>query len=974
MTDTSSVATTQPIANQFPVTAPPLTSPVPNGTVSDAAQEDEPYTIKCICAFQDDDGHTVFCETCETWQHIECYYHGKDVPEIHTCADCEPRVLDAKRATERQRRLREQSEGGDRKPKRSGAKNQRKKAKDGDASTNGYSHQRNDSNSTRDQPPSKKVKTSHRASGSLSSLPGTPTLQSDSRKRAGSTALSSMSPTKPSMNNAPPPSPLPLYSSEFLELYDRDTGNVDMQGNLFDTLSLLGELGSWVRDPLLLPRSVNVREPKDVFTHLDYPLDPSQWPAISCNSKTDTSVEYDGKHPTWKYLNVESDVRKDDIVGEVKGKVGPLRNYCLDPNNRWKELRHPEPFVFFHPQLPLYIDSRKEGTKLRYVRRSCRPNVTLKTFITNGTEYHFCFVANQDIPANAEITAMWYLDPEIVSPGNGLIKQEGSLEGIQDSAAMCLSNILAHFGGCACDPSQTCLLSGIDRRRRPNNPGTKQQNGRRKKNKSKQVISPMGTGRANNSRAGSENIKNNEDEDQGGSRSTSGSVKGQPHSRDQTPNDATSAGGTELSERDRRKIAAVEKKFEQLEHGQQHQKKKKRSSGTSTQITPTVAQSVNSLSKPLHLDTAVGRSTSPPSRISPNPRSARGSKSSSRKTPVLNVPKVRGRRGMNPRYVDSEMQTDPDHSQPSYTPPTPRRTTFVPLTQRLLKRCHEDRVRHEERSRQREASAGQTPEHLMSPISPVQHVDKSSSPMVSTPAPNGIVDTEMKDAPTEITPPKTHPQHLKKEESAEPDAVSPSARSDASSKPPLPPLWPSTAAHNSPVPRNVTNGLRSELRVQLPPPQLSSMSPPSNTTPSTSSPPVPQSAFGVGSASQPSIPVPTSGIAAPSPVKKKLSLGDYLSRKNTLTTPTTEKTQSQVVPPPSQPSPSSQPGNDTATAGEKDRNGADEKNGAVEKKEESSTSPDSVMKDAPNPPSSLPFTPAIHPPSSVSKDPRLHPS
>lgn len=972
MTDTSSVATTQPITNQFPVTAPPLTSPVPNGTVSDVAPEDEPYTIKCICAFQDDDGHTVFCETCETWQHIECYYHGKDVPDIHTCADCEPRPLDAKRATERQKRLREQSDVGDRKPKRSGAKNQKKKAKDADSSTNGLSsHQRNDS---KDHPPSKKVKTNHRASGSISSLPGTPNLQPDSRKRAGSAALSSMSPTKPSMNNAPPPSPLPLYSPEFLELYSRDEGNVDMQGNLFETISLLGDLASWVRDPSSLSRSLNVRAPKDVFTHLDYPLDPTQWPAISRTSKTDTNFEYDGKNPTWRLLKVETDVRKDNIVGEVKGKIGPLRDYCLDPNNRWQELRHPEPFVFFHPQLPIYIDSRKEGTQLRYVRRSCRPNVTLKTFITNEIEYHFCFVANQDIPADTEITAMWYLDPQIFPSSNGLVKQEGSVEGLQESAAICMSNILAHFGGCACDPSQACLLANLDRRRQPKStePAGKQQNGRRKRNKSKQVISPMSTGRATNSRAGSENIKNHDDDDQGGSRSTSGSVKGQPHSRDQTPNEFSSIGGTELSERDRRKIAAVEKKFEQLEQGQQQaQKKKKRGSNTSTQITPTVASSVNSLSKPLQLDTAVRQSGSP--GVSPKPRSARGSKSSSRKTPVMTVPKVRERHRETPRYVDSEMQTEPDHNEVRSTPP--RRSSFVPLTQRLLKRCYEDRLRFQEQSNHRKASGGHTPDHMPSPASPVHNIDKSLSPAASMSARNGTGDTEMKDAPTEITPPKARPQNLKEE--SEPDSTSPSARSDASTKPPLPPLWPSTAAHNSPIPRNVTNGLRSELRVQLPPPQFSSMSPPSNTTPSTSSPPIAQSPFSVGSASQHTVSVPSSGVTAPSPVKKKLSLGDYLSRKNTLTTPTTEKAQAQSVAALSQPSSAPQAtGNNPVSMAPiepKDKHGNEEKGGASEKKDEVSTSPDNVMKDAPNPPTSLPFTPTIHHPSSVSKDPRLHP-
>ena len=31
------------------------------------------YLIKCICTCGDDDGNTVYCDNCETWQHIECY-------------------------------------------------------------------------------------------------------------------------------------------------------------------------------------------------------------------------------------------------------------------------------------------------------------------------------------------------------------------------------------------------------------------------------------------------------------------------------------------------------------------------------------------------------------------------------------------------------------------------------------------------------------------------------------------------------------------------------------------------------------------------------------------------------------------------------------------------------------------------------------------------------------------------------------
>ena len=72
---------------------------------------DEEYSIKCICGFQDDDGNTVYCERCDTWQHTQCYYldEGGVVPTKdalssidHICADCKPRPLDIRGAIKRQ--------------------------------------------------------------------------------------------------------------------------------------------------------------------------------------------------------------------------------------------------------------------------------------------------------------------------------------------------------------------------------------------------------------------------------------------------------------------------------------------------------------------------------------------------------------------------------------------------------------------------------------------------------------------------------------------------------------------------------------------------------------------------------------------------------------------------------------------------------------------------------------------------------
>ena len=65
----------------------------------------EDYIIKCICGSREDDGNTVYCDLCHTWQHTGCYYidkHGnlptKEELEVidHFCVRCRPRSVNAK--------------------------------------------------------------------------------------------------------------------------------------------------------------------------------------------------------------------------------------------------------------------------------------------------------------------------------------------------------------------------------------------------------------------------------------------------------------------------------------------------------------------------------------------------------------------------------------------------------------------------------------------------------------------------------------------------------------------------------------------------------------------------------------------------------------------------------------------------------------------------------------------------------------
>lgn len=608
-------------------TAPVIDSTAALGSVKPAhaskptdlpIDDEEDYTIKCICGFQDDDGNTVFCERCETWQHILCYYFRDgivlDVKELdHSCADCEPRLLDAQGATERQSKRREELDP--RKVKKTTTKSHKKKTKAPEPNltlTNGWSHDKNDildrtSRSPRDPLlPSKKPKLGHRPSGSISFPPNSLNSNPQASQGPNSSSRTLNILVQPS-NNSSNIDPSDVYSLEFLHLYDNDPGDAPMQANFFNDITITQSLSSWSHDVESLRDAANGLSPQDVFHRCDQPLDSMTLPHLHKRYKQDTALEVNGRHPRWNFLTIDVPTPKDSIVGELKGKIGHMQDYVQDPANRWDYLRHPVPFVFFHPKLPIYIDTRCEGTTCRYLRRSCRPNLSMKTFLENGSDYHFCFLAKHDLEAGTELTIGWVLDQHIrnffYNRRTDEMKQEG-VDAEEDYVADWVGKVLADFGGCACDVPSQCALARYDRRNGRSTYHTSKHlsNGKTPKSRNGYINrpSPPSTGYATNSRAGSETFKHLEDEENDDSQSASGSTRSKPRSRDmtppyRTPREIGSAPGVPLSDRDKRKIAALEKNFEQLEQDRQQPppKKKKRNSGGSNLNTPTASTSVS---------------------------------------------------------------------------------------------------------------------------------------------------------------------------------------------------------------------------------------------------------------------------------------------------------------------------------------------------------------------------------------------
>lgn len=68
---------------------------------------DTQYIIKCICGLNKfiEAGQNRVCKTCNTWQHVKCYYPDEREAAVkldfnHSCFDCEPRLLDKRMAME----------------------------------------------------------------------------------------------------------------------------------------------------------------------------------------------------------------------------------------------------------------------------------------------------------------------------------------------------------------------------------------------------------------------------------------------------------------------------------------------------------------------------------------------------------------------------------------------------------------------------------------------------------------------------------------------------------------------------------------------------------------------------------------------------------------------------------------------------------------------------------------------------------
>ncbi|KFY22697.1 hypothetical protein V493_06396 [Pseudogymnoascus sp. VKM F-4281 (FW-2241)] len=917
------IAPSQPVS-QSPVTANPRSAP---GAAAADSVDEEPYTIKCICDYSDDDGNTIYCERCDTWQHIECFYPG-NVEEAsrddfsHFCADCDPRPLDRRKAHERQREQRQdklRQDDVDKKTKRPPSKSHKKKPKPSDVVTNGIhdhdSHHGAKAGSPHDHPShAKKPKSHQRSQQSISAAAAAKRSPSNHSRNPSHAHPLSPATTPPDL---PQDFILHSYSKQFQDLCENDPGPQDLQANSFASLAVTDSMTIWLRDSDKLREDVGVENFQDVFRMVKAEVDFDNYPRpkLQVNSKTISSKP----ELQLRYLTVMETLRqKETIIGELKGLVGFQSTFFETEGETYKKLCHPPPFVFFHPHLPLYIDTRKEGTQCRYVRRSCRANSILETYITNQSEYHFCFQTEQPLPVNAQITLPWTFKFR-----NG--KRFVHLLGLEDDPTEpeiteqefdelsdLITNVLSDYGGCACGAGNDCAFVRFHRnfRSKLHHVQTQQTVKPKKQRKPKQHVSPISTGHATNSRdvsEGRQEVYDAEDD----SRSASGSIK--PRSRDMTPlTGGLDANGTELvSDRDKRKLADIEKTFEQMD--KQPPRKKKRGSDGPIPPTPTNGHAPNQRTKHKSVsrtNTSISTSMqangstqfqkdknsrsrrpseSPTTDVSPKTMGAASSKPTSRYGSVA----ARSRQ-LSPvrksNYVDADTQTDPEPDA-WYNQTSKPKKKFVPLSRRLVENQRKAFAVQESRiaslMSQMEMSSRMEGVESTAGSHPPSPEAKTAARAEGAPLANGVGSVE----PPGSEDGKSVAEHA--EGAADvpmPDA--PSASPEAA-KAPLPPPWPGVLQPPPPTnPSLPPDQTSPDLKIQMPATTAPlSAAAAALASPSSIGAPFPlyspaasiaQSPMGTNYPSTFSPSVLSSVGQHPPPIKKKLSLSAYNAMRKKL--------------------------------------------------------------------------------------------
>ncbi|CAI2181328.1 13463_t:CDS:2 [Funneliformis geosporum] len=332
--------------------------------------------IKCICDNPDDDGYTIQCDYCYTWQHVGCMRVDPEV-EDYKCHICSSRkieklLMDGKKSRKHQK-VRRETESGTY-PSHSvsqmdelsttGMPNTKSRNKSDLSFT---AKERQSSSYSKDYETIDKNVIASKAVEELFPKIYSQYQQRQAQHRKRSMSLSSTSKTE----------------NEHIRDDNQESSSIrSMSPTLEIGNPFMMEKESLAR-PLMktIVKHINQSRPKMLKKHLN------------CYG-----------------LFAETNISTGRFIVEFKGEICFKSDYKANESNQYSLLGVTQPFVLFYPVLNLCVDARRVGTEARFIRRSCHPNAESRTIVVPGgddQQVHLGIFAKSEILKGREITIGW---------------------------------------------------------------------------------------------------------------------------------------------------------------------------------------------------------------------------------------------------------------------------------------------------------------------------------------------------------------------------------------------------------------------------------------------------------------------------------------------------------------------------------------------------------------------------------------
>ncbi|KAJ2549263.1 SET domain-containing protein 3 [Coemansia sp. RSA 1933] len=411
----------------------------------DSTPDEDQGLIRCICNIDDDDGFTIQCENCLVWQHAVCVGVEQDnVPDEYLCEKCNPRKLDVKRAVEYQRRRldsehrnakepRKRQKSTTTKAKRADESNDRKKrgldakqprAKSGKPAGTG----RDSSSPTASRTTDKGRDSIGPADSSYTAIDSnilgadvqvlfqSVLSQLAEQRNAVSAAAASVTSTAPvsltaqpaTNNGAAEAEPETEAAKQQTKQLDSDSGKKQQADRALSGTRLPnGNSNSHSRRPSLAAAKEEEEE-GNWPTALLPPMVPTTLDDI--NNPLPVYKGLVGKERWQTGLFSSRRIERHRYVCEYRGQVLLKAAYKEDPKNYYELLRTTSPYSHFHPGIDICVDARRQGSEARFVRRSCSPNVVLKSMYVSGNASPLVYLglfAQRAVEPDEELTVGW---------------------------------------------------------------------------------------------------------------------------------------------------------------------------------------------------------------------------------------------------------------------------------------------------------------------------------------------------------------------------------------------------------------------------------------------------------------------------------------------------------------------------------------------------------------------------------------